>query len=125
MKNTTIGIFTFCVLLLISGFIFLPGKITSSAVQEKIPTGDYQEISISSNGLTYQPNPILVKAGQPVRVRLDSSVQGCLRSLSIPAFGVNKYLPKPTDSVIFTPTTKGSYPFTCAMGMGRGRIIVE
>lgn len=87
--------------------------------------GDPQTVVLNLQNGNYHPNTITVKAGQPVRISLDSSVQGCLRSFTVPAFGVSKYLASPTDYVEFIPTQKGTFQFQCSMGMGKGMLVVE
>ena len=73
----------------------------------------------------YYPNTITVKSGQPVELTLDESVRGCLRGFTIKDLGVSKYSKTPEDSIDFTPTEKGTFAFSCSMGMGYGTIIVE
>ncbi len=87
--------------------------------------GDFQKVVLGIKNLNYYPNTITVKEGVPVRIYLDNSVAGCLRSFTVPEFGVAKYLPTPNDYVEFTPNKKGTFGFACSMGMGTGKIIVE
>jgi plastocyanin domain-containing protein len=84
-----------------------------------------QEVILSIKNYNYYPNTIKVKSGIPVRIYLDETVTGCLRSFTIRDFGVAKYLKTPNDYVEFTPNKKGKFTFACSMGMGTGTIIVE
>ena len=84
---------------------------------------EIQKITLSMKG-DYYPNTIKVKLGVPIEITLDSSVQGCYRSFSIPELGVSKYLLNLSDTVKFTPNKKGTFRFQCSMGMGKGTIII-
>ena len=87
--------------------------------------GDYQKIVLGIKNYNYYPNTVEVKSNQSVRIYLDKSVVGCYRSFTIRELGIAKYLKTPEEYVEFTPTTPGTYGFSCSMGMGRGTIIVE
>ena len=126
MKNTTIlGI---AIIILIAGGIFL--FFNKEVVVSKNPSNsdnsqNVQNVVMSIKNYNYYPQVIKVKADHPVRISLDSSVSGCLRSFTIPALGIAKNLPTPKDIIEFTPKEKGTYKFQCSMGMGYGTIIVE
>lgn len=75
----------------------------------------------------YQPNRIVVAAGQPVRLnfRRDTS-SGCYAQLLIPDFGIAVDLPEgETVPVEFMATTPGEYEFMCGMKMNFGTIEVR
>ena len=119
--------FALTIILIIGAGYFLLGK--ESLNQNEIPNdfggGDFQKVVLGVKNLNYYPNTITVQYGKPVRIYLDSSVSGCLRSFTILDFGVTKYLKTPSDYVEFTPTKKGSFRFACSMGMGTGTLVVE
>ena len=129
MKNTTI-LFLMAIILIVSS-IFVFGKSNGTAGNDALDnsgnsgSGEVQKIVISEKNLNYYPNTIKVKAGQPVSISLDSSVQGCLRSFTIRDFGLQKYLRTPQETLDFTPTQKGTFNFACSMGMGFGKLVVE
>ena len=125
MKNTTILMFV--LLLIIAGgiFLFTKGEAKQGITGNAVANNDVQKITLGIKNYNYYPNTITVKAGIPVRINLDESVKGCLRSFTIKDFGIAKNLRTPEDYVEFTPTKKGTYPFACSMGMGNGKIIVE
>ncbi len=114
------------IVLVIAGGYFLLGKSTvnGNAVDDSTG-GDYQKVTLSIKNYNYYPNTVTVKVNQLVRIYLDESVTGCLRSFTIRDFGVAKNLRTPNDYVEFTPTKKGSFRFSCSMGMGTGTLIVE
>ena len=125
-KSTLYGIVIFLVIIVV-GFIFLKPSTASNsnAVNPTVIQGEVQKIVISEKNLNYYPNEITVKAGQPVSITLDESVQVCLRSFTIRDLGVSKYAKTPQETIDFIPTKKGTFRFTCSMGMGYGNIIVE
>ena len=89
------------------------------------PSGDVQTIQMSTSGALYSPSVITAKLGQTVRlVAVDGALSGCARALVVPAFNVRKVF-MPSDNVVeFTASQKGSFPFSCSMGMYRGTINV-
>lgn len=98
-------------------------KVTGNSVNEI--TGNPQKVNIGMKNYNYYPDTIRVKANQPVEITLDDSVYGCFRAFTIRDLGVSKYTQNPSDKIIFTPTEKGTFRFSCSMGMGVGTIIVE
>jgi len=98
------------------------GVINNTANQQNAET---QRITLSMKNYNYYPNTIKVKAGQPVSITLDESVSGCYRSFTIRDLNVAKYSRTPSDTIDFVPAKKGTFRFSCSMGMGTGTIIVE
>lgn len=88
----------------------------------------YQVVSLNalSTGL-YDHRVIEVKAGVPVRLTFTADqYAGCGRQLIIPDFGVQTIAqPGQSQTVEFTPTTPGQYPYRCGMNMFRGTLIVK
>ncbi len=81
-------------------------------------------INIDSNG--YSPSKLTAKVGVPVNLTLKTNNSySCASSFVMKAFNIKLQL-APTDSktVVFTPTAKGKYPFSCSMGMYSGVIEV-
>ena len=75
----------------------------------------------------YTPDTIVVQRGRPVRLifrREESAL--CSERVVLPAFDKSAVLPEGEEVPIeFIPTEPGEYPFTCHMGMLRGRVVVE
>ena len=85
-----------------------------------------QEVALSMTGYQYQPTPIRVKVGVPVRFTTDlSTVRGCMRSIVIPELGVSGRVSEGSNTIEFTPTKAGTFRMTCSMGMGQGTIVIE
>src|SRR3989344_3226652 len=130
MKNTTLGIIVIAVIIL--AVYLISSSDTLSSVNTNTITGNVinnngmiQKVVLSEKDLNYYPQEIRVKANQPVSLSLDNKVKGCLRSFTIRDLGISKYLKAVTDTLEFTPTKTGTFAFSCSMGMGFGKLIVE
>ena len=109
-----------------------PVSVTSSAVLEqpvsveaKLVNG-IQEIGLSWGKFNYNPGTMIVKKDVPVKITADlDRLQGCFRSINIPDLGVSGSFSEQHPVVEFTPAKSGTFPFSCAMGMGSGTLIVK
>ena len=54
-----------------------------------------------------------------------NQLRGCLRAFRIPNLGISKVFNSNDNVLEFTPTSKGTFGFTCSMGMGTGTLIVK
>ncbi|HLC53923.1 MAG TPA: cupredoxin domain-containing protein [Candidatus Nanoarchaeia archaeon] len=118
--------FIVVIVLVVGVFMFMNasgGKATGNVVNGG-ETGA-QQVTLSMKNNNYYPNTITVKAGQPVSITLDKSIQGCFRSFTIKDLGVKGYSQNPSQTIDFTPTKKGTFRFACSMGMGYGNIVIE
>ena len=88
--------------------------------------GGVQEVAVTVKG-GYTPDVIVVKAGQPVRLRFTrQESSNCSETVLFPDFGRSAKLPEGEEvAVEFTPDKPGEYGFQCMMGMLRGKLIVE
>ncbi len=130
MKNTTLLGVIVAIVLIIGGFMLVNGKtVTRNVVAQDadVIAGESQQVVLSMKNFNYYPQEVRVKAGQPVEVKLDSKVGGCLRSIvfDLGDKKASKYLRTDKDSLIFTPTKKGTFNFACSMGMGYGTLVVD
>ena len=126
IKKSSIYMIGIIILIVLFGFFMLrngSGSLDNDSGGGS--NGEAREIILGVRNYNYYPNTIKVNVGETVRIKLDSSVSGCLRSFTIRDFGINKYLKTPDDYVEFTPTKKGTYGFACSMGMGTGTLVVE
>ncbi len=84
-----------------------------------------QVVHLSWGKLNYDPDTIRVKQGIPVKIVGDMErLSGCFRSLIISDLGVTATMTEANNVIEFTPQKSGTFPFTCAMGMGHGDLIV-
>jgi len=88
--------------------------------------GGVQEVAVTVKG-GYTPDVIVVKAGQPVRLRFTrQESSSCSEMVLFPDFSRSAKLPEGEEvAVEFTPDKPGEYGFQCQMGMLRGKLIVE
>ncbi len=126
IKKSTLYLTLILVIAVVAGVFFVGnGKSGTNGNVVSAGTGEVQQVTLSYKDFNYYPQTVRVKANRPVRISLDDSVYGCFKSLTIRELRVAKYLATPGDYVEFTPTQKGSYTFSCSMGMGSGKLIVE
>lgn len=98
----------------------------SKALASGMYKGGTYVVHIKVGATSYEPAQTRVPLGRPVRLVVDgSSAQGCMRSLVIPAYNIREQLSNEKQTIVsFTPTRLGPVTFTCAMGMGDGKIFV-
>lgn len=90
-----------------------------------------QVVEVEVYQFGWDPNPIRVEAGRPVRLELSS--RDVAHGIGIPELGVSKQIPGSGETVTtqFTPEQTGEYRFICNVYCGRGhsamngRLIVE
>jgi len=94
-------------------------------VKAATATGEIQEIRMTQNNDGYSPNVFTVEKGRPVKWIINStSPFSCASYLVMPKYGISKGLKSGENIIQFTPTTVGEIPFSCSMGMYRGKFIV-
>jgi sulfite exporter TauE/SafE/copper chaperone CopZ len=113
--------------LALSGFDL--SRAIASPNQQAMPaptiSGNVQEVSIKVTTAGYQPSNITIKAGVPVRWKIDGSeAYGCTSIMTIPSMNITKSLGRGENIIEFTPTERGQLPFMCSMGMVRGSFTV-
>lgn len=86
---------------------------------------DEQVVNMTQGFAGYSPNLLTVKRGVPVKWVITSQTQfSCASQLIVPSLGISKNLRKGENVIRFTPTSIGEIPFSCSMGMYRGKFIV-
>ncbi|KKR21668.1 MAG: hypothetical protein UT50_C0005G0002 [Candidatus Moranbacteria bacterium GW2011_GWA2_39_41] len=89
-------------------------------------TGEQQivEMHVLSSG--FSPATLRIKKGVPVKwIIKGDQVTGCTSKIIVPSLKISKPLKAGDNIVEFTPTTSGTIPFSCWMGMVQGKFIVE
>jgi sulfite exporter TauE/SafE/copper chaperone CopZ len=82
------------------------------------------EMHVTSAG--FSPSVLKIKKGVPVRwVIKGDSITGCTNKIIVPSLGISQALSSGDNIVNFTPDKVGEVPFSCWMGMVRGKFIVE
>lgn len=84
-----------------------------------------QEVRMTQSARGYEPSVMKVKKGMPVKWIINSTSQfTCAASIVMPKFGISEVLSAGQNIITFTPTQAGEIPFSCSMGMYRGKFIV-
>lgn len=98
----------------------------SSIANAKVENvGETQEVRMTQSGSGYSPNVFTVEKGRPVKWVINSTSSfTCASSLVMPKYGIRKGLRAGENIITFTPTEVGEIPFSCSMGMYRGKFIV-
>lgn len=101
-----------------------PVDVSGRGVQAAAGTAN--AITLGFRNFNYYPEIISLQYNVPARITVDTAaVQGCFRSIVIPDFGIRKYITEADNVISFIPDKKGTFSFSCAMGMGAGKIVVS
>ena len=124
-----IGIILMATFLLVAARNFFGnGNVDAQEVQE-VPsenTGEVQVIDLTVKDYNYYPQVIDLKYNVPAKIIVDTDkVKGCLQSIVIPDFGIRKTVTSKNNIIEFIPDKKGTFSFSCSMGMGFGKIVVS
>ena len=92
----------------------------------KADAGNAQVVELSYKNYNYFPQIINLKYNVPAKIIVDTNkVKGCFASIVAPELGIRKFVRGSDNIISFIPNKKGTFIFSCAMGMGRGKIIVS
>ncbi len=85
-----------------------------------------QTATLRVSGSNYILEPSTFKKDIPVKLIANiNSMPGCSKSVTIPAFGILKYVTANDNSITFTPTKTGTFSIACSMSMYTGTFTVE
>ena len=105
------------------------GKVETTPVADSAKTDEQLIKTAYTLNDDIQPNTFTVKVGQPVKFVVDvkENGQGCMSTVALPGLSDDVYqlIAGKKIEIAFTPTKKGVYQITCAMGVPRGTITVE
>lgn len=74
----------------------------------------------------FQPKVLKIKKDIPVKwIIKGDQITGCTEKIIVPELNIAKTLNSGDNIIMFTPNQLGEIPFSCAMGMVRGKFIVE
>lgn len=100
------------------------GRVDSSGVTPVVDQ-NVQEVRMNQLRNGYSPNIFTIKKGRPVKWIITSATSlSCAAYLVVPKYGISKSLRAGENIITFTPTETGEIPFSCSMGMYRGKFIV-
>ncbi|MFA6097303.1 MAG: sulfite exporter TauE/SafE family protein [Candidatus Paceibacterota bacterium] len=96
-----------------------------SAIDVASSSLEVQEVKMTQGNTGYTPNVLTVEKGKKVRWIITSTNQfSCASSIVMPKYGISKSLKKGENVIEFVPKETGEIPFSCSMGMYRGKFIV-
>ncbi len=108
-----------------NGSQLIAGKNNAQNETVTTSTDGVQEVRMTQNASGYSPNVLRVQKGRPVKWIINSTSSfTCASSIVMPQYGISKTLAKGENIITFTPTKTGDIPFSCSMGMFRGKFIV-
>ncbi len=100
--------------------------VRSQMMGAPTPPAGIQEVSLSVTRSGYVPNNLTIRAGMPVRWKIDGTgATGCTSVMTIPSMNISQAL-RPGENIIeFTaPSSPGTLAFMCSMGMVRGSFTI-
>lgn len=99
---------------------------SAADINETAPTGQEQVVRMKIVATGFDPEVIEIKKGVPVKWIIGTDqTGGCTSRIIIPSLGIEKDITIGENVVYFTPTKSGELPFSCWMGMVRGKFVVE
>jgi sulfite exporter TauE/SafE len=98
----------------------------SEAGTKSVSSGITQTVEMHVTSSGFQPAALKIKKNVPVEWTIHGdSVSGCTSKIIIPELNIEKNINSGKNIINFTPTTAGEIPFSCWMGMVRGKFTVE
>lgn len=86
---------------------------------------EMQEVKMTQGSSGYSPNVLTIEKGKKVKWIITSTNRfSCASSIVVPKYGISKSLKKGENIIEFIPKETGEIPFSCSMGMYRGKFIV-
>lgn len=105
------------------GFSFVGA--TETTVAAPVLVNGKQLVTMEASAFGYNPDVITVRKGYPVDWEVYGGKNlGCASTLVMNAFNVQSPIRTGENTIAFTPTKTGTFPFSCSMGMVRGTMIV-
>lgn len=113
-------------LLLVGFIVWFFWMNRAKGVKASETSSGRQEVMVLVKG-GYTPDTIIVRRGKPVRLNFRrEETAACSEKVIFADFKKSADLPTgETVAVEFLPDRPGEYEFGCAMGMFRGKLIVE
>lgn len=105
--------------------VFPTEKVTEHASNMATIKDGVQTVTTGLSPGSYEP--IIVQKGIPVVWIIQAKagdLNGCNNSIVVPQFDIQQDLSEGDTVIEFMPTSSGSYPFSCWMGMIRSSITV-
>lgn len=95
-------------------------------ISNQIVVGEQQVVEMRVTNSGFVPNTLKIKKGVPVKwVVKGDQLSGCTNKIIVPSLKISKPLRAGDNIIEFLPTKTGTIPFSCWMGMVKGKFIVE
>jgi len=124
-----IGIILMLTFLLVAARnIFSNSNVNAANILENdnVNNDEEQVVDLTVKNYNYFPQIINLKYNIPAKIIVDTNkVRGCLQSIVIPDFNIKKFVTSKDNIISFIPNKKGTFSFSCSMGMGFGKIVVS
>lgn len=104
-------------------FAGMSGTTDNVPSEQTIVAENTQVVMLGLSRSGYSPGVITVEAGKPVTLKNDGTLGGCGLYPVQPELGMNANFAS-SNEYTFTPNKKGSFTYTCSMGMYKGTINV-
>lgn len=87
---------------------------------------EVQEVRMTQDFSGYTPNTISIDAGKKIRwIITGKGSFSCSSQLIVPSLGISKSLKSGENIIEFIAPKSGEIPFSCSMGMYRGKFVVQ
>jgi len=108
-----------------NGSHLLGSEVDTNNSAVAISNQEVQEVRMTQGGNGYSPSTFTVEKGRPVKWIINStSPFSCASSIVMRKYGISQSLKAGENIITFIPTATGEIPFSCSMGMYRGKFIV-
>lgn len=88
--------------------------------------GQEQTVVMHVTSAGFEPATLKIKKGIPVKwVIKGDQVTSCTSTIIIPSLNISKRIGSGDNIIRFTPDQAGTIPYSCGMGMVRGKFLVE
>ncbi len=110
---------------IVNGSRLFDGKKAKVVNDNQVVSGEEQTVRMTQGGSGYSPNTLTIEKGRPVKWIINSTSQfSCASSIVVPKYGISQSLKLGENIIRFIPTEDGDIPFSCSMGMYRGKFVV-
>lgn len=100
--------------------------LSSNSLEKENESVQIVRMKITASG--FEPNVLKIKAGIPIKwIIQGDAATGCTNKIIIPGLGIEKNILPGENEIIFNINEKkgAEIPFSCWMGMVRGKFVVE
>lgn len=125
-----VGIIAMISFFVISASAIMASKntIEKTPIEQNVQSTESGKVTVkmSMTGNIYKFSPASVNVGDEVTIVADmNTISGCFKNFVMPGYSIRKYLSQNDNKITFIANKAGSFPVTCAMGMGTGKLIVK